>query len=91
MTLAEILKRVCLAYGVPKGEFMSGSLCRNTTQARAAFCYWARIMTGRSFPVIARHIGLDHSTVIYHYQTYLRKASRYADTNAIKCMLAVNA
>ena len=91
MTLTETLKRVCEAYGVPKVEFMSRSRVRRATQARAAFCYWARIKTGKSFPEIAGHIHMDHTTVVYHCNTYPEKVKRYRDDKAMGCMLAVNA
>lgn len=91
MTLAEILQRVCLAYGVTESDMVSPSRKRDVSQARAAFVYWARIKTAHSFPVIARRIRRDHTTAVHHFQTYPEKCRRYDDRNALPCMLAVNA
>jgi len=75
---------------VPEGDFRSDRRPRAVAQARAAFCFWARIRTGCSFPQIAMFMNRDHTTVMYHCETYLEKVGRYRDPNAIKCMMAVN-
>jgi len=89
MTLAEILKRVCLAYGVTETAILSSSQKRAVAQARAAFVYWSRLKTRHSYPVIAKRIGRHHTTAIHHFETYPEKCSRYDDRNAMPLMLAM--
>lgn len=91
MKLAEILRRVCLAYDVTPSELREYDTSRRVSQARAAYCYWSRIKSGRSFPAIGMHIGRHYTTVIHNCRAYPVNAHRHGDDKVLPCMLAVNA
>lgn len=90
MRLTHIRQAVLDSYGVTLLEFRGNRRERRIAQARAAFAYWAKIKSGRSFPEIGRMMDRDHTTVLYHARTYPEKCVRYKDPHALACMAAVN-
>jgi len=90
ITMAEIRRACCEAYKVSMTEFQGDCRLRNIAQARAAFCYWTRLLTGHSYNRIAMFLNMDRTTVSHHVETYMDRVKRYGDPHAIDCMIAVN-
>jgi len=92
MTLNDIMRAVCRSYGVTRTQIRGeGGFRRPLSQARAAFCYWARMETTRSYGEIALFCHLDHSTVKHHARNYPVNIERYGDDKAALCEQLIEA
>lgn len=92
MTLNDVMKAVCRAYGVTRTEIRGkGGTRRPLSQARAAFCYHARMETTRSYGEIGLFCHLDHSTVHHHARQYPDNIHRYGDDKAERCRALIDA
>lgn len=69
-----IVYRMCVAYNVTPAEIKSETRNKYVVIARQAICYWARRLTGMSYPQIGRLVGnRDHTTILHAIETYQKK------------------
>lgn len=72
-SLHELLKSVSRTTGVSVADIKGRSRMRRIGHARQEFCYYARALTGKSFPQIARVIGRDHTSVIHAVDAHAKR------------------
>ena len=64
-TIREIQRETAAAFGVPLEGMTERGNTRDVTRARHAAMYLARRLTDKSFQVVARCFGRNHTTIIY--------------------------
>ncbi|MCE7028459.1 helix-turn-helix domain-containing protein [Jiella avicenniae] len=73
-TMREIMDRIAKACGVTVMDIRSPGRSKRLIIPRQAFYYWAKRLTGNSYPQIGRFCGgRDHSTVLYGVVAYQKK------------------
>jgi chromosomal replication initiation ATPase DnaA len=65
ITIDEVKRCVSRRYGLKPGDLESRSRRSEIVRPRQIAMYATRLLTGKSFPDIARHFERDHSTVLY--------------------------
>jgi chromosomal replication initiator protein len=63
--VAQIVKRVAAAFGVPEKELLGASRLRRVMIPRQVAMYLARELSGLSLPRLGSAFGRDHSTVLH--------------------------
>lgn len=63
--VAQIVKRVAAAFGVPEKELLGPSRLRRVMVPRQVAMYLARELSGLSLPRLGSAFGRDHSTVLH--------------------------
>lgn len=66
--VSAIVDACAAEFGVPRQEMLSDRRHANVVTARQAACWLARALTTLSYPVIARHLRRDHTTVMHSVQ-----------------------
>jgi len=73
-TMREIMDRIARACGVTSMEIRSPSRAAYLMLPRHAFFYWARRLTGKSYPQIGGFCGgRDHTTALHGARVYPKK------------------
>lgn len=69
-TLRYIARQICKSHLVAEGELRGNSRYKDVVLARQAFSYWCRELVGCSYPVIAKYLNRDHTTVMHSAEIY---------------------
>ena len=65
ITVDEVKRCISRRYGLKPGDLESRSRRSEIVRPRQLAMYATRLLTGKSFPDIARHFERDHTTVLY--------------------------
>lgn len=82
-SLETIARLVCRAYGLRHAEIFSDRQGNAYAWPRAHFCFLAREWTPYSYPVIARYVKRDHTSVIHARRRHMERLQKGHDMPAI--------
>lgn len=71
VTIEEIMKTICVYYGVTEEDLKSKSRQKTIARPRQMFMHLAKAYTSASYKKIGEMVDRDHATVIWAYNKFL--------------------